>query len=73
VLAGMGFIDTISPPAGIWTVLNQIPIPVEPLAMIESEHDNYTPDKGRACSARTQEILDLLLKGGEFKPNGIVP
>jgi cephalosporin-C deacetylase len=25
VLAGMGFIDTISPPAGVWTMLNQIP------------------------------------------------
>ena len=25
VLAGMGFIDTISPPAGIFTMLNQIP------------------------------------------------
>jgi acetyl xylan esterase AXE1 len=29
VLAGMGFIDTISPPAGVWTLLNQIPGPVE--------------------------------------------
>ena len=27
VMAGMGFIDTISPPAGIWTMLNQIPGP----------------------------------------------
>lgn len=27
VMAGIGFIDTISPPAGIWTVLNQIPGP----------------------------------------------
>ena len=24
VMAGMGFIDTVSPPAGIWTVLNQV-------------------------------------------------
>jgi cephalosporin-C deacetylase-like acetyl esterase len=71
VLAGMGFIDTISPPAGVWTALNQIPAPVEPLPMIESEHDNLTPMKGRACPARTREILDVLVKGGEFKPNGI--
>jgi cephalosporin-C deacetylase len=27
VMAGMGFIDTISPPAGVWTALNQIPGP----------------------------------------------
>jgi hypothetical protein len=39
----------MSPPAGIWTMLNQISGPVEALPMIESEHDNLTPDKGRAC------------------------
>jgi cephalosporin-C deacetylase len=71
VMAGMGFIDTISPPAGVWTTLNQITVPTEPLPMIESEHDNLTPQKGRACPARTKEILDLLVNGGEFKPNGI--
>jgi cephalosporin-C deacetylase-like acetyl esterase len=73
VMAGMGFIDTTSPPAGIWTALNQIPGPKEPLPMIESEHDNLTPQKGRACPARTGEILGVLVKGGEFKPNGLQP
>ena len=73
VMAGMGFIDTISPPAGVWTALNRITVPIEPLPMIESEHDNLTPQKGRACPARTREILDQLVKGGEFKPNGIRP
>ncbi len=70
VMAGMGFIDTIAPPAGIWSALNQIPGPKEALPMIESEHDNLTPRKGRACPARTSEILDLLVNGGEFHPNG---
>ncbi|MGA3237525.1 MAG: acetylxylan esterase [Bryobacteraceae bacterium] len=73
VMAGMGFIDTISPPAGVWTALNQIPGPKEPLPMIESEHDNLTPQKGRACPARANELLNLLVQGGEFKPNGIRP
>ena len=68
VMAGMGFIDTISPPAGIWTALNQIPGPVEALPMIESEHDNLTPAKGRACPIRTDEILDTLVHGGTFVP-----
>jgi cephalosporin-C deacetylase-like acetyl esterase len=71
VMAGMGFIDTTSPPAGVWTALNQISVPKEPLPMIESDHDNITPQKGSACPARQREILDLLVKGGEFKPNGI--
>ncbi len=69
VMAGMGFIDTTSPPAGVWTALNQIPVPKEPLPMIESEHDDFTPDKGRACPARTREILNLLTNGSEYKPN----
>ncbi len=73
VLAGMGFIDTISPPAGVWTALNQISAPVEPLPMIESEHDNLTPDKGRACPARTREVLNVLVNGGEFKPTPFQP
>ena len=73
VMAGLGFIDTISPPAGIWTALNQIPGPKEILPMIESEHDNLTPQKGRACPARTREILDLMVKGGEYKPGKTEP
>jgi cephalosporin-C deacetylase len=68
VLAGIGFIDTVSPPAGIWTALNQIPVPTEPLPLIESEHDNLTPEKGRACPARTQEILNSLRTGGQWTP-----
>lgn len=68
VLAGMGFIDTISPPAGVWTALNQIRGAKEPLPLIESEHDNLTPQKGRACPVRTRELLDVLVKGGQFQP-----
>lgn len=68
VLASIGFIDTISPPAGIWTVLNQIPGPVEPFPMIESEHDNLTPDKAQVCTARTNDILDVVVHGGRFTP-----
>ena len=68
VLAGFGFIDTTSPPAGIWTTLNQIPGPAEPLPMIESDHNNLAPEKGRACPARTQQILDSLRSGAQFKP-----
>jgi cephalosporin-C deacetylase-like acetyl esterase len=68
VMAGFGFIDTISPPAGVWAALNQIRGPVEALPMIEAEHDNLTPDKGRACPARTNEILNLMVRGESFTP-----
>jgi cephalosporin-C deacetylase-like acetyl esterase len=69
VLAAMGFIDTTSPPAGIWTALNQISVPKEPLPMIESEHHNLTPQKEQNWDARSKEVLGLLLKGQEFTPN----
>lgn len=71
VLAAMGFIDTTSPPAGVWTELNQIPVAKEPLPMIESEHNNLTPQKEQNWDARSKELLSILLKGGEFKPNEI--
>ncbi|HVW10390.1 MAG TPA: acetylxylan esterase [Bryobacteraceae bacterium] len=69
VLAAMGFIDTTSPPAGVWTELNQIPGPKEPLPMIESEHNNLTPQKEQNWDARSKEVLNLLLQGGDYKPN----
>ena len=68
VLAAMGFIDTISPAAGIWTALNQIHVPKEPLPMIESEHNNLTPRKEQNWDARSKEVLEILRTGGEFKP-----
>ena len=71
VLAAMGFIDTVSPPAGIWTELNQISVPKEPLPMIESEHNNLTPQKEQAWDARSKEVLGILLKGGVFAPDEI--
>jgi cephalosporin-C deacetylase len=68
VLAAIGFIDTISPPAGIFTALNQIPVPKEPLPMIESEHNNLTPEKEHNWDERSKEVLEILLHGGQFRP-----
>jgi cephalosporin-C deacetylase len=73
VMAGFGFIDTVSPPAGVWTMLNQISGAKEALPMIDSEHDNFTFDKGRPCRDRSKEILDLLLKGGRYVPAATQP
>jgi cephalosporin-C deacetylase-like acetyl esterase len=69
VLAAIGFIDTVSPPAGIWTALNQIPVAKEPLPMIESEHNNFTPEKEQNWDTRSGELLGILLMGGKFTPN----
>jgi cephalosporin-C deacetylase len=69
VVAAMGFIDTIAPPAGIWTALNQVPGPKEAVAMIESDHNNITPDKQGAFNDRWKEVLATIVRGGEFRPN----
>ena len=73
VMAAMGFIDTVSPPAGVWTMLNQIPGAKEPLPLIDSEHDNLTYQKAAPCHTRSKDILDLLVKGGEYKPRELQP
>ena len=69
VVAALGFIDTIAPPAGIWTAINQIPGAKEVIAMVESDHNNKTPEKQGAYNARSKEVLGIILNGGEFKPN----
>jgi cephalosporin-C deacetylase-like acetyl esterase/lysophospholipase L1-like esterase len=72
VLCAIGFIDTISPPAGIWSALNQIPGPYEPIPMIDSDHNNRTPEKQGAWESRWRELLASLRQGGEFKPGAPV-
>ena len=69
VLAAMGFIDTVVPPVGVWIAINQIPGPKEAIPMVESNHNNLTPDKIGAFETRSKEVLGIILSGGEFKPN----
>lgn len=68
VFAAMGFIDTTAPPVGIWIALNQIPGPKEVIPMIDSDHNNITPQKQEAYHTRSEEVLNLILHGGEYKP-----
>ena len=68
-LLSVGFIDSIALPAGIWTALNQIPGPKEVVPMVESDHNNFTPQKQGAYQQRSEEVLATILHGGRFKPN----
>ncbi len=68
-LVGMGFIDTIAPPAGIWTAYNLIPGPKEAVPLIESNHNNITPDKVAAFTRRAAQVLSELRAGRPFRPN----
>jgi len=68
-LMAMGFIDTTAPPVGIWTALDEIPAPKEAVPMIESDHNNITPDEQDAWLKRSEEVLATIVHGGKFIPN----
>ena len=69
VLAALGFIDTIAPPTGIWIAVNQVPGAKEVVGMVDSDHNNITPEKQGAWDSRSKEVLGLILSSGQFKPN----
>ncbi len=56
------------PPVGIWTAIDQIPGAREVVSMVESDHNNRTPEKQLEYNARAKEVLGIILNGGEFKP-----
>jgi len=64
----LGFIDTITPPVGIWTAFNQMKGPKELIPMIESDHNNRTPEKQGDWEARWRAVLKTLVDGGTFVP-----
>lgn len=64
-LVAMGFIDTISPPAGIWTAFNQISGPKEVVPMIDSPHNHLaTPAQQAPYTRRSEEWLSAIRKTG---------
>lgn len=65
-ILAVGFIDTTAPPAGLWTVFNQLGGPKQIVPMIESAHNNKTPNKQGNYQARAKQALDILLHGGRL-------
>jgi hypothetical protein len=49
--------------AGVYALQKEV------IPMIESDHNNITPQKQEAYHTRSEEILNLIRHGGEFKPN----
>ncbi|HKP15176.1 MAG TPA: acetylxylan esterase [Gemmatimonadaceae bacterium] len=63
-LVGMGFIDDVSAPAGIWAVFNQITGPKEAVPLPDSPHNHLaTAAQQRPIVKRTAEWLDAIAKG----------
>jgi cephalosporin-C deacetylase-like acetyl esterase len=63
-LVGMGFIDTTSPPAGVWTVYNLIPAPKAIVPLIDTAHDNVSPpEKYVPFETRKMAMFNQILAG----------
>jgi cephalosporin-C deacetylase len=71
-VAAVGFIDSVCPPASVLSAVNRIPAPHEIIPMIESEHNNYTPDKQTNFLQRQEEVFTMLRYGEAFVPDETV-
>jgi len=68
-LVAPGFIDTTSPPFGVFAAFNQIEAPKEAVPMRDSDHNHITPQAEGDFSRRAKEALDQLRTTGSFTPN----
>ena len=66
-LVAMGFIDETCPPAGVWSAINQMKGPTEPLPMINSPHQDNPKGVQRPWQTRSAEWLAILVKGEAVK------
>lgn len=73
-MVAMGFVDTISAPAGIWTAFDLIPGEKEAVPMIDSPHNHQaTPEQQRPYTERSAEWLAALVKGEPIPPHTATP
>ena len=63
-LVSMGFIDTVTPPVGIWAAFNQIKGPKEAAPLPESPHNHLaTPEQSLPWTQRSAAWLNALVAG----------
>ncbi len=63
-LVAMGFIDTVTPPVGIWAAYNQIQGPKQAAPMIDSPHNHLaTPEQSMPWTRTSTAWLNALVSG----------
>jgi len=68
-LVSMGFIDTVTPPNGIWTMFNQLRGPKEVAPMMDSPHNNLaTEDMQLLFTERSAEWFAAIAAGRALSP-----
>jgi len=67
-LVSMGFIDTVTPPVGIFIAFNQIRGYKEAVPLIDSPHNHLaTPEQQAPYTKRSTEWMRKLVSGGGFE------
>lgn len=70
-LVALGFVDTVCPPAGIWTAFNQISGPKLAAPMPDSPHNHQaTAEQQRPYTDTSDQWLKTLAAGGEVLEEG---
>jgi cephalosporin-C deacetylase-like acetyl esterase len=60
----MGFVDTVAPPTGIWTVYNLIKGKKEVAPMVDAPHNNLaTREQQLPYTTRMEAWMNALVKG----------
>jgi cephalosporin-C deacetylase len=68
-LVAIGFVDTVTPPVGIWIAFNQLKGPKEAVPMIDSPHNHLaTAEQQRPYTSRSAQWLRTLVQGGKVRP-----
>jgi cephalosporin-C deacetylase len=68
-LVAIGFVDTVTPPVGIWIAFNQIRGPKEAAPMVDSPHNHLaTPEQQLPWTTRSEEWLAAIVGGGTVAP-----
>jgi cephalosporin-C deacetylase len=63
-LVAIGFVDTVTPPVGIWIAFNEIRGPKEAVPMVDSPHNHLaTPEQQRPYTERSAAWLAAILRG----------
>ncbi len=66
-LVVMGFVDTLTAPAGIWTAFNQIPGPKEAVPDDRLAHNHLaTQQQQRPFTERSHQWLDTAVNGASI-------
>jgi cephalosporin-C deacetylase len=64
-LVSMGFVDTVTPPVGIWAMFNQLRGPKEVVPLVDAAHNHQSTEQQQAAYTRRAEAWLTQLRNGQ--------